>query len=476
MKEVSKSIIKFANLIFVLGILYFSTLLIYLIFKIYLTPEIILQKTYLFIVLINIIFLLLFIFGLKFNNHLKVNLSLLFIVVGFTVYIFEIFLNYYQPKNMRAEQVAIKIDKRTKIEVIQDLKNSGIDAYPNIHPGYLLKDSSTRNGLIINNNESKIFPLGGISNKLMVQHNENGNWMKYVGDEHGFHNPKGLYNNQKLDIAIIGDSFAEGWSVNSDENISAILRNLNYSVINFGKSGNGPLLEFATLKEYVKPLKPKIVLWLYFVNDFSDLNSELESSFLKKYFNEEFSQNLMFRQDEIDKTLLNFVNQEWNKLEKQKITKERKIKLYDSLKNIIKIHNLRIKIKSFLTSKPNKDYSYFKNNPSEVRIIRGPVIEEDLLVFKNILKKSDSIINQWGGKLYFVYLPPYEIYKGYEPIYRKKILQIVKENEIEIIDIHKEVFSIHEDPLSLFPFRLDGHYNAKGYNLIAETISTKIAY
>ena len=134
------------------------------------------------------------------------------------------------------------------------------------------------------------------------------------------------------------------------------------------------------------------------------------------------------------------------------------------------------KIESFLTSKPNKDYSYFKNNPSEVRIIRGPVIEEDLLVFKNILKKSDSIINQWGGKLYFVYLPPYEIYKGYEPIYRKKILQIVKENEIEIIDIHKEVFSIHEDPLSLFPFRLDGHYNAKGYNLIAETISTKIAY
>ena len=113
MKEVSKSIIKFANLIFVLGILYFTTLLIYLIYKIYLAPEIILQKTYLLIVLFNTIFLLLFIFGLKFNNHLKVNLSLLFIVVGFTVYIFEIFLNYYQPKNMRAEQVAIKIDKRT---------------------------------------------------------------------------------------------------------------------------------------------------------------------------------------------------------------------------------------------------------------------------------------------------------------------------------------------------------------------------
>ena len=53
----------------------------------------------------------------------------------------------------------------------------------------------------------------------------------------------------------------------------------------------------------------------------------------------------------------------------------------------------------------------------KTQVTIGPVIEEDLLVFKNILKKSDSIINQWGGKLYFVYLPPYEIYRGYEPIW-----------------------------------------------------------
>ena len=53
----------------------------------------------------------------------------------------------------------------------------------------------------------------------------------------------------------------------------------------------------------------------------------------------------------------------------------------------------------------------------------------NLLFLKNILKKSDSIINQWGGKLYFVYLPPYEIYKGYEPIYNDTIWCFLKKDD-----------------------------------------------
>ena len=45
----------------------------------------------------------------------------------------------------------------------------------------------------------------------------------------------------------------------------------------------------------------------------------------------------------------------------------------------------------------------------------------------------------------------------------------------EIIDIQKEVFGTHPDPLSLFPFRSGvGHYNAEGYRLIAETIVKRL--
>ena len=38
-------------------------------------------------------------------------------------------------------------------------------------------------------------------------------------------------------------------------------------MINLGKGGNGPILEYAALKEYGEPLRPRIVLWFYFEND-----------------------------------------------------------------------------------------------------------------------------------------------------------------------------------------------------------------
>ena len=70
------------------------------------------------------------------------------------------------------------------------------------------------------------------------------------------------------------------YSVHSDETISAVLRELGFNAINLGNGNNGPLLEFATLKEYGEPLRSKVVLWLYCYNDLKDLNSEMIRSIL----------------------------------------------------------------------------------------------------------------------------------------------------------------------------------------------------
>ena len=40
-------------------------------------------------------------------------------------------------------------------------------------------------------------------------------------DEHGFNNPKNLY--KKIDILLIGDSYAEGYSVEPENNIGSLL-------------------------------------------------------------------------------------------------------------------------------------------------------------------------------------------------------------------------------------------------------------
>ena len=47
---------------------------------------------------------------------------------------------------------------------------------------------------------------------------------------------------------------------------------------------------------------------------------------------------------------------------------------------------------------------------------------------------------------------------------------IIKELNIPIIDIHKNVIDIHPDPISLFSLRIGSHYNNQGYDLIAKEI------
>ena len=85
------------------------------------------------------------------------------------------------------------------------------------------------------------------------------------------------------------------------------------------------------------------------------------------------------------------------------------------------------------------------------------------------------MVSRWDGKLYFVYLSSFERYlTGNEHKNRDFVMQTATELHIPIIDIHKEVFEPHLDPLSLFPFRVHGHYNAEGYRLVAEVIGKRL--
>jgi hypothetical protein len=82
-------------------------------------------------------------------------------------------------------------------------------------------------------------------------------------------------------------------------------------VLNLGQGGNGPLIEYATLREYLAP-NVKKVLWLYFEgNDLVDLEDELKNNILNKYLvNPKFNQDLKLRQNQIDKFLTDFLDRE----------------------------------------------------------------------------------------------------------------------------------------------------------------------
>jgi hypothetical protein len=96
---------------------------------------------------------------------------------------------------------------------------------------------------------------------------------------------------------------------------------------------------------------------------------------------------------------------------------------------------------------------------------------EVLSLYSKILSRADQSVRGWGGRLYFVYLPEWESFEN--PINvdgrRQAVLQMVKTLRIPVIDIY-EAFKSHEDPLALFPFRINGHYNEKGHRLVADEV------
>ena len=63
-------------------------------------------------------------------------------------------------------------------------------------------------------------------------------------------------NENAEDKVLTTKSFTEGFVVLSNESISAVLREAGYRAVTTRRRGNGPVLEFAALKEDDEPFKP----------------------------------------------------------------------------------------------------------------------------------------------------------------------------------------------------------------------------
>ena len=236
---------------------------------------------------------------------------------------------------------------------------------------------------------------------------------------------------------MVGDSFTHGACVNRPNDIASVLIKLsNKSVLNLGMGANGPLIEYATLREYLDK-NVKKVLWIYYEgNDFINLKSELKNNILINYLKDlNFTQNLKFKQNEIDRLLSNLVEEEERETFKFKLIK------------FIKIDNTRM------------------------AILPKPEPEPEPPEFKQILQLTKELSNKNSSKMYFVYLTQYERYtSNYDDTNYNLVKKIVNELNIPFIDIHKEVFEKEQNPLKLFPFKLFSHYTVDGYKKVAKTI------
>ncbi len=384
---------------------------------------------------------------------LLVKLSLAFVSSLAAFYLAELAIFFLDTRFVRtrenmARQNGVPFDARTLLEVIEDLQAQGLEAYPIVPPSLVVDFNG------IGNDNRKLFSLGGVSRKTTVYCNESGEYAIYESDEHGFNNPAGIWS-QEPEVVLIGDSFAQGACVGPGEDVAGQLRELGVNALNLGMGGCGPLLDLAMMKEYAEFLQPKLVLWMYFEgNDLQEIAREKTSFFAQYCFDSGFSQNLILRQAEIDLALMELI-QKYKQKEIERI-KEEKIRRQRKWASIIKLEALRARLSQVTTPSPRPGH---------------PAPPDPM--FETILEKARQHTSSWGGKLCFVYLPEYYRYAGsvdHDSFHqRREVLALVEKLGIPLIDMH-EVFLAQPDPLALFPFRIYGHYTARGYRLVAETI------
>jgi len=369
----------------------------------------------------------------------------------FLLYFYEI-VRFYAPGILKSITVETESNEETKYDVIQDLKiNKGINAVPSIFPKALLEKN-----LIDDKND--IFPLGGVSNRTTVFCKEGKAFSIYKSDRYGFNNPDNEWNKEKIFWFLIGDSFVQGSCVQPGEDFASQIRFFTkQSALNLGMSGNGPLIELATLKEYAAEKNPKIVLWFYFErNDLEDLKKEKSNPIIINYLDAGFSQQLYLKQEEIDKKLANYIN-----LAQQEM--------------LSKVNSSKTIPEKFLTFKKIIRLKILRDKMS---LDRGLNFGIDPL-FEKIITKANNFVNSWNGKLFFVYLPDKERYSGGKIkddryLKRKQIIDIIKKINIPVIDIHENFFMKQNDPISFYAERIYGHYSPEGYSKISEVIIKKV--
>tara|TARA_B100001769_G_C22073665_1_gene578058 strand:+ start:122 stop:1411 length:1290 start_codon:yes stop_codon:yes gene_type:complete len=366
-------------------------------------------------------------------------LKMIFIYLGsflFSLYLFEGY-SYFIDKSKLSEIAKIYEIKTGKIYETRSASE------------FIEYEKKFNNKNFVQNisplNYKNIYSLGGISNENTVLCNEDGYMAKYKSDRYGFNNLDKIWDKDKIKYFLVGDSFVHGHCVNRPNDIASVLMKLSKeTALNLGYGGNGPLIEYATLREYLIPNVENILWFFYDDNDLINLKKEFSNELLKNYlFDENFTQSLTTKQIQIDLNLKTIINKKEN-----------------NFKKFIKLFETRQLIKKIILS----------NNKSNIKL-------NDFENFKNILIKSKKIANYNNSNFYFVYLPSFSEF--YDERYRhqykyENIKRIVQSLNINFIDTKNQFFNKIEDPKSLYPNRTENHFNILGYRKVTKFVFDEI--
>ena len=401
------------------------------------------------------------IISFKISKNIKVNTILVLSSIIITLYLIEITilgLNFYEKYTRHQNILKTNPDHdfRDKREVYNELLKTNKNAVVSLTPANFVGKKNL-----------ELYPLSGFSKKQTLFCNENGYYVIYDSDRYGFKNPDYVWDNKNdVQILFVGDSFTHGACVNMEDDIPGNFRKLlksdnkNNATINFGFRGQGPLIELAILKEYLDLIKTNIVVQIYYENDLGNLELELQNDILINYLDNNYRQNII-EKDELKNQIL-------------------KDELTDHLnRNVQHTKNTKRRlIKSFLKLKTIRSMLF----------IDKPVVSDK---YKKILLATKEYVENSGSEYVFVYLPSHRRYResfidrNFWTFFKgpmentnsntyKEVIKLVKDNNINLIDLHEEFFKDFKNSSSVAPYGKNGHFNEYGYKIVSEKIFQKI--
>ena len=370
---------------------------------------------------------------------LCINLFLLY----FFLYIGEILINY--NKN--------QLFQKTRLYYLnKKIKKNSSKIYLNFG-SYKLLDNLNLNNL----------PLSGYNQaKILLCLNEYNKPIYYNSDKNGFNNE--IYQEQN-DILLIGDSYVQGMCVKNSQNFNGQFKKFNFNTTSLGVAGNGPLLEYATFKEFKSQYKfKKLILFITPDNDFYDLSNEINNKILINYLlNKNFLQDLSNKDKKNEKK--NILNEYFNN--KTKRFANDFLSIYHF--NLKEIGNL---IENFFSKKIKEDYFYLQNEK----------VDE---VFFEIIKHFNDYLKYQNIDFYIVFnsvtpniLYPSNLesrkYKKLLEIKVSKIKELLDENQIKYFDYTQFLLKNYNKNNINFVFKKINnrwdHYTEKGYYTLTSNI------
>jgi hypothetical protein len=396
--------------------------------------------------------------SLRLPAHRARRLVLEFILLGLSVPVVEAGLTAFAWNSPSAqlqrfsvaEKLGIPFDHRYKSQVVDAMRAQGTEAYPGL-PRDLLWQQDIRQQA-----GSALYPLSQVANSPIVDCNESGQYLIYRTDEYGFNNPPGLYDSGHIDIAAIGSSYTLGYCVPPGRGFMSLLQARYPRTLNFGIAGSHVPTMYATLREYIAPLHPPILLWVMYPSAIESY--ELEHPIIRGYLDADFSQHLLERRAQVD----GFLRQQLTPVQWQLDRKSAQSIAdadYRRWRDIARLPLLRDKLTplvrgTLLTPPPPNDW-------------------HDSM---ELIARAKQLVEGWGGHMVVVLIPVFgEVVNNQYAASQSTghILELLEPLHLHVIN-GVAYFREQRDPTMLYTMGMSNHFNVDGHRLFADYIDADL--